>query len=141
MCFFRPWRDRVPVGGCVLAELHAQGGREVGRGCPRKPARQIGAPPPFPSLARGQEGPHPAGLPRGASHPLPLIEAGEQHSQEGGHVPLLSLGHQACGLTRALEFLAPDLPLDVAGVMYGDQSLWHEVFSGDFYGCNYGEML
>lgn len=97
--------------------------------------------PTLPLARRGQEGPHPAGLPRGASHPLPLIEAGEQHSQEGGHVPLLSLGHQACGLTRALEFLAPDLPLDVAGVMYGDQSLWHEVFSGDFYGCNYGKML
>lgn len=97
---------------------------------------------PHPSpRSRGQEGPHPAGLPRGGLAPLPLIEAGEQHSQEGGHVPLLSLGHQACGLTRALEFLAPDLPLDVAGVMYGDQSLWHEVFSGDFYGRNYGKML
>lgn len=69
MCFFRPWRDRVPVGGCVLAELHAQGGREVGRGCPRKPARQIGAPPPFPSLAVARRGRTLQGSPGGPRTP------------------------------------------------------------------------
>lgn len=34
-----------------------------------------------------------------------------------------------------------DLPLGIPGMKYGDRLSWREVFSGDFYGRNYGEML
>ena len=138
--------------GCVLAELHAQGWAWGGEGLPPKASRAAPESQPGRSVL-----PHPspcspsppdvAGrgrtLQESPEWPLtPCSESGGQHMQKEATCHCQpSLGRQASGLTRAPEFLAPDLPLDIAGVIYGDHSLWHEVFSGDFYGRNYGKML
>lgn len=80
-------------------------GVEVWRGCPRKPARADRVPPHPSPRSRGQEGPYPVGPPFGGSSHPPSHRGREQHSQEGGHVPLLSLGHQAWRADPRPEFL------------------------------------
>lgn len=40
-----------------------------------------------------------------------------------------------------VKFPAQDPPGDMHGMKYVDRLLWREVFSGDVYGRNYGEML
>lgn len=145
VCFFQPRRDRLPAGGLCVSGTPCSRMGVGGEGLPPQASRADRCSPTLPLAPLVPQtwpgGASPCRTPPNGLLPLAASPGVSTRRKEATCHCQPSLGRQASGLTRAPEFLAPDLPLDIAGVIYGDQSLWHEVFSGDFYGRNYGKML